>query len=238
MPGALRHGAAVVITIACGACRFGFHEAKLDGSVDAMIDAPVDAPPEARIVSHSFGERVGAMHTNVTADATLAQAAPTMALGLNSEMGLAGIDGTIERGALRFDVSALAPGTLVVAARLELVRLDLGDEFPAPLGIRTIGEAWLEDKATWNEHHVGLTWTTAGGAPSTTLHAMIDALSSDAFAIALPVGIVQGWVDTPATNRGVLLVMVDETVDGHYHVHSRESQLVDSRPLLVVDVVE
>jgi hypothetical protein len=175
------------------------------------------------------------MTTGVTADTTMEIDQPTLNLGASEALSVFG-GGTVERALIRFDLSSIAPGSLVVAAQRELELVDFGDTVAGDLALRLAGESWSEGRATWNERTTGVAWTSAGGSVSAVL--LTAGAQGTAFVFEVPANVPQGWLDTPATNFGFVVGAADELVDLHYHLHTRESQFLTGRPLLVLDLVE
>ena len=141
---------------------------------------------------------------------------PTMNYGTLNDISLfAG--GTLERGLIRFELSSIAPGTLVVAARLELERVDYGDDLVGGLALRLAGEAWTEATATWNERQTGTAWSSGGGTVSAAI-ATVATPTTTAVVLTVPVTLRQSWIDAPATNFGFSVTGSDEGIDMHYHL--------------------
>jgi hypothetical protein len=107
---------------------------------------------------------------------------------------------------VRFEVSALAPGTNITGASVLFgVRTN-----PATTGSVTLHEL-LEQRTdwetTWNERAIGVAWTTPGcgvGSRSATVLGRFMPYAQQTYSIPLPASLVQGWVDGP--NYGLALV--------------------------------
>ena len=211
----------------CTGCRFGFDEQPIAGGDAALTDVARDA----RIVTKTFGERPGSMTTGVTTDATVSEGMTMMNFDPFEDLSISDL---IERGLLRFDVSSIAPGTVVVACRLELERVDYGDDITGGLALREVGQAWVEGNVTWNVRDTGTAWTAAGG----TVSSPIVTLGPPPLAVSftVPPSTPQRWIDTPATNFGLALSVADEQSPTHYHMHSSESVVLTARPQLVLDL--
>lgn len=233
MPRAL---ATVAVVLVCPACRLGFSEQPVTVSDAPFLDAPpVDAPSDAIIVARTFGERSGSMTTGVTVDTTITLDQPMLTSGPSEDLGLYG-GGTTDRALLRFELSSLPPGTLVVAARLKLELVDFGDNIVGSLALRVAGEGWSEANASWNQRDTGTAWTSAGGTASAVI--ATSPPPTTALSFTVPVNIPQSWLDTPATNFGFIVEAANAVLDTHYHLHSSESLVLTARPLLVLDVVQ
>jgi hypothetical protein len=94
----------------------------------------------------------------------------------------------------------------------------------------------------WLNRDTGLTWNTPGAKGVGT-----DVLSGLSFSNAtwagtgeevktfnLDTGVVQGWIDTPATNQGVILVN-NEANDKYLRIYSSDDTVVTRRPLLTIN---
>jgi hypothetical protein len=221
--------------VALCACRFHFDEqARVDdGGIDAI---------DASTTTITFGERPTSQRQGVTTDVTLDESAPGMNFGGAEDLSLAEFTVSGEHALIRFDLSSIASGTSVTAARLSVVRLDYGDETPGSIEARLVGESWVEGTsagtpgsgANWTSRDGASMWTTAGGTTTAALAAVTPTAAEITF--AFEAAVVQDWVDAPATNFGVLLTVGINTA--HYHLHSRNSMLVGmtARPELAVDL--
>lgn len=228
----MRRALAFAITC-CTACRIGFTELPSDGGLDAPADLIAG---DARIVTHTFGERAGSMTTGVTTDTSLSEMSPMLNNGASEELSIIGTASFRRRILLRFDLSSIPAGTPILAARIELELIDLGDNIVGDLALRVSGQPWVESTATWNVRDAATAWTFVGGTVSAIV-AVIPA-PTGAFTVPVPVNIPQSWIDAPLTNFGVVITAADETTDTHYHVHASESLVVTARPLLVLDLAE
>ncbi len=236
-PDRVRVCSLLVAACLAGGCRFGFDElASADATGGPVSDARgvVDAPgaPDdsggLMVPGITFGERPTSDHKGVTTDATLDESSPIANWGGASAMSLSAFTSYREHGVLRFDLSALAPGTPAIGARLALAKVDYGDETPGPLEVRFVAESWVEGTsngvpgaggASWSGRGTLMAWTTPGGTTSGT----ITTVTPDApeLVVLLPAQLVQTWIDDPATNNGVLLA--PGATGAHFHLHSRES---------------
>lgn len=143
--------------------------------------------------------------------------------------------GAIRRALIRFDFSALPPGTQIQSVSLRL-GLSRGNGSSPNVGMHKITEAWTEGgrnsdnqegapdlaiagDATWRfRSFPTLEWTSLGGdfvaTPSASLAvptANPDVVTFHTWAsTAALVADVQGWVDAPATNFGWMLKASNE----------------------------
>jgi len=228
------------------ACKLGFDariappDAPDTAFIDAAIDTPIDTPVGTTTIT--FGERPTSQRKIVSYDTALAEALPTQNNGAAQDLALEAEPNNRFHSLLRFDLTSVAPGTQLVAARVKLVRLDYGDEVNGAIVIYRITESWVEGTgdamvvlpgATWQARDGTTVWTTTGGTISTML-AMLTP-PSVAFDVALPVAVVQEWIDDPQINHGMLLKSVAEPT--HVHLHQSDSTATDLRPELELVLV-
>ncbi|MEQ4205797.1 DNRLRE domain-containing protein [Actinopolymorpha sp. B9G3] len=101
---------------------------------------------------------------------------------------------------------------------------------------------WSEGQATWNQAATSDLWTTAGGDYNAGV-ADDDTIGSDPKRQIWDVGtIVQGWVDDPASNYGLLLKVHDEAASGPQQqatfISSESDVDAELRPQFVVRYLE
>lgn len=214
------------------ACRIGFDTLNTGDAGDAGTSETV-----------TFGERPASQRKNVTTDATLDQSMASANFGGAEDLSIAEFVANGEHGLLRFDLSSIAPGTPVLAARLHLVRRDYGDEAPGSIELRLLAESWVEGTnmgmpgtgATWTTRDGATAWTTPGGTTTQVITTATPTAAEVVF--ALDPSVVQGWIDAPATNFGVLATVAVNTA--HYHFYTRDSPLdMTARPELALDLVQ
>jgi hypothetical protein len=146
---------------------------------------------------------------------------------------------------LRFDTGAVCPGSKILTATLQLQTTDdnLGN---GSVGVFAVREPWTEGSnagsigaASWSQRMPDTSWSNAGaGSPGSSDPTMLVEFAPTnrerTYPIALPVDLVQGWVDKPATNFGLLLAITVGNSDVQFH--SRESTTAAARPGLEVTV--
>ncbi|WP_433307539.1 DNRLRE domain-containing protein [Actinoplanes sp. CA-030573] len=77
--------------------------------------------------------------------------------------------------------------------------------------LRGLTRDFSETTSTWNSAQSGTAWTTAGGDAESTVQSTVGSLNGDPGWTNWEAGpLVQRWVDTPSTNKGVLLRLADE----------------------------
>ena len=229
------------------ACRLGFESRRAtDAANDTTTsDAPIvdaaiiDNPPGTMTLT--FGERPTSLRQSVTTDTTLAQQMSAENNGAGEDMGLEEANNFRTRALLRFELSSVPPGTVVVDARLKLVHVNYNDEMVGQVVVRLVTESWVEGAGdgmvvqpgvTWATRDGTTTWMTPGGTTSTLL-ATVTPLPPQT-EIVLPVAAVQNWIDTPSENNGVQLASAAEPT--HYHFYQASGPMPSGCPELTLVV--
>lgn len=155
-----------------------------------------------------------------TRDTTIAQVAPAENRGADSQLHLHRPVEGIETSLLRFDLSAIPPGSRVVAAELTL--FVTGALAPPGWKLHELRRPWEELEASWK------TWPSAGerGRPLGLLAPASTGLTT----IPLSEAVVQQWIAGP--NFG--LVFVPVAGSARWGIESRETARPDRRPRLTV----
>ena len=180
--------------VACG--RFGF-----DPDDGAALDAP------SGTVVATFGETPGATYSGVTSDTWIASEAPQNNYGASATMTTEGSQSLV---LLRFDLTAISPGKIVVAARLHV---DLSYvESSCSIAVAPILEQWIEGNgdgtsgvANWTQRTTTQLWSTAGAGSPGSADAAIASFQTSTngpLGVDLPVATIQRWIDAPTTNFG------------------------------------
>lgn len=143
-----------------------------------------------------------------TTDTYMDSDTATTNLGGSATLQCDGNDTT--RALLRWDTTAIPAGSVVTAASVSLRVFDNGSSYD----LFDLRRAWVEGQATWNQAATGTNWGTAGAASTTTdyvntvlgtVPAPVDNSTETAALNAAGLVVVQRWIDTPASNRGLLL---------------------------------
>ena len=139
---------------------------------------------------------------------------------------------------LRFDLEgALPPGAQVERARLELWVLSQSNASGLQASVYEVRRPWEESQATWDLARTGQPWEIAGcNGPSDRAQTPTDsgAWTTQGVWVGFEVGpLVQGWVDAPGANHGVVVRGTGNTAV-QYNVASSEHPEVGKRPRLVV----
>jgi hypothetical protein len=253
MAGMTRGSIVVIAAVvgAAGACRYHGVDYAADappdradappGSADAAIDA-VPGAPDASIdamvaaTTVTFGEAPGTDFAGVTVDSWIDSTNPTMNHGSDGDLA---IDASpVFNGLMRFDLTALPPGTAITGADLLISTtadpLDTGtiQIFPAL-------EQWGEAGVTWNNRMGGTAWSDAGASPPGSRSTFaIGEFAADIpltqYTVPLAVGTVQTWIDTPSANKGMVMISTSVPGNGGIFVGRDDTLAPSSRPVLRV----
>jgi hypothetical protein len=203
---------------------------------DAMADASPDGQPDAEPlppVTVMFGEQPGADFTGVTTDTFIESASPGVVHGV--EAGLWADAGPVTNALLRFDLSALPPGTAVLSAEL-LLTTTVDSLETGTTQIYPVLQAWAENQATWDNRTTAALWDNAGAsAPGsrgpTLVGELVPNVPFSPYTTALDVATIQGWIDDPAVNRGMVLISTSPVGNG-VTFSSSDEPTATSRPAL------
>ncbi len=143
---------------------------------------------------------------------------------------------------IRFNALALPPGSQVTSAQLTLTFENWWTGFT--LRGYYLKNAWNAASGAslgWLNRDTGLTWDTPGAKGSGTDIVAGKSFSNSSWTgngdevrtFDLDPSIVQGWVDNPATNQGIVLVN-NESDDKYLRIYSSEDPTVSRRPLLSI----
>jgi len=201
-----------------------------DAAVVVTPDATPPAPDAQTIVVLHLSERADATTQNVTTDATIDGVTQTTNFGAGAS--LAVDTGLQRRAVLRFDLSSVPAGALVLDASLRLYV-----ESPQPDGtleLAALQQSWNEPEVTWRNRTTSLLWSTQG-APVGAALVSFAATAAGAQTIVLPVATVQAWVDAPANNFGLRILSKSPTNKGAL-LSASEATLATRRPELVLTV--
>jgi hypothetical protein len=168
------------------------------------------------------------------ADTTLSQGAPTTNYGGDPTVRADGDEagGNDLVGLLKFDLTSIPPGSSVQTVELTIVVTNpSGDSYP----LYEARRRWVEGEATWEAYASGQAWEVggAGGTQDRGSAALgtITATAAGAYTLSLSAAAVQGWVDVPGTNHGI--VIAHSTNDDGLGFESREAAAAN-RPSLRV----
>lgn len=226
----------------CGCGRWGFTDDPALVDAPTAIDGTRDGGPvDAAGTVMTFGERTGSQHTGVTTDTWLSSTSQAANYGGDDNFTVS----PSNVGLLRFDVSAIATGTQVVAAELHIKTEDFGLS-SGMVQVFQVLQPWTEGTgqgasgvANYTQRMTATSWTnpgagTPGSRSATVVATFVPATLSTDYTVtfnAAGVAMVQNWVNTPANNDGMAFVVT--AGGGNVNFQSRTAG-ASSAPLLVI----
>lgn len=203
-----------------------------------------DSPPQIQFMS--FGERADADVQGVTEDTFITFWELGNNNGSHADQHVASIDGDtpVQVALSRFDVSALEDVT-VVSVELILSSYDVTSD--GTINLYRLLESWeegVEDQSAgicnWQLREEDEAWLGAGAQgdshdPDVVGSFSLDEVFTD-FSIDVAPELVQGWIDDPGSNHGILFSSND-VGEAIWWASSEEFQ-ESMRPLLVVRYLE
>lgn len=175
-----------------------------------------------------------------TIDTTLSQNQPTTNFASAATILVDGDDpGNTGRDLstlIKWDVSAIPPGSAVKSAQLKLNVVDVSS---LTYECYEMKRAWSESQATWNQYATGAAWQTPGALGTSdrgsTALGTITGSTSGAHTLTLNaagLALLQTWINTPSANRG--LVISDSANWDGCDLTSSEGATPTLRPQLTV----
>ena len=176
-------------------------------------------------------------------DTFLDSAQATTNYGNGVRMKARSISGINYRPMMYFDLSMIPTGSTIRSATLYLYMDNyshLPDQSPR-ISIYKVKQDWAELEATWNNRTSSVSWNTAGCEGSADRET-----SESAYKIVTTIStwydwsvasLVQGWVSSPASNRGMILISntsrevrfyTSNDVDVRFHPHLRIEYIAGS----------
>jgi pimeloyl-ACP methyl ester carboxylesterase len=209
--------------------------AALSRTERGMEYRPAQAQQGIYVVTFQSG-RSPAGYAGAT-DATLNYFAPTDNQGGHSELILR--SDAWQRALMRFDLSQHIPsGARVISATLTLCVQSQSVASPMRLLAYPVLQAWVESEVTWNEAQRSIVWVGGGGCEGSSR----SATAAGSATVDQPSGevvldltsAVQAWVDSAATNRGILLKGETVVAGVTYRFASSDNLTPEYRPRLQV----
>nr|MBA2713232.1 DNRLRE domain-containing protein [Rubrobacteraceae bacterium] len=171
-------------------------------------------------------------------DATISENSPTRNYGATTTLAADGDDpvGTAKDkyALIKWDLSSIAPGTNVESSS---ITLGVSDTSPQAYPFRKLKRPWAESAATWSIYDVGKAWEVAGAKGALDREAAtvgsVTPTSTGRLTVTLDRAVVQGWVDDPTSNNGIIIA--DTTNTNGADFYSREATDATLRPQLTVN---
>jgi hypothetical protein len=170
------------------------------------------------------------------ADALLVRGDPDDPAGDDDELE---VDGWPEqRALLRWRLDGVPAGGRVIYAAITLSVTD--EAGGAPYELRAVKRAWRQAEATWNRTHQATPWQTPGASGAEDRgEALLGTVATDEegrFVFLLNAtgrAVVEGWIQDPKSNHGLLLTAPDGTTNG-LDIASSEAKNPRDRPRLEI----
>ncbi|PRX49389.1 RHS repeat-associated protein [Prauserella shujinwangii] len=144
------------------------------------------------------------------------------------------------RAVVRFDgLSQIPSGAMVEDADFQLWGF-YSNGSGATFDAHALRQSFVEGEATWNRASATTTWSTPGGSIGPALDQVVGITNDPRWHIWENAGVVQGWIDNPASNHGYLVKLRDEGGTARQRVLflSDEAAEPQLRPNLVVTYTE
>ena len=172
-----------------------------------------------------------------SADTHILENAPKKNYGTVTSLGVDGDEpagtGKDKSALLKWDLSTIPAGSKISSAS---VTLNVTNTTTQTYQAYELKRPWVESAATWLLYATGKSWQTAGAKGlldrGTTVVGNVSPSTSGNQSFALSAALVQGWVDNPASNNGIIIANATNT-DG-FDFSSRESTTSNLRPQLNV----
>jgi glucose/arabinose dehydrogenase len=199
----------------------------------------VVAPGTATAYTAAFAPDAATTYNLVSiGDTTISENGPTQNHGAANTVFTDGDDpagsGKDKYALIKWDLSSIAPGTNVESSSMTL---SVSDPSTQAYPLRKLKRAWAESAATWNAYDVGKAWEVAGARGTldreTATVGSVTPTSVGKVTVPLDRAVVQGWVDDPSTNYGIIIADPNNTNGADFY--SREAADASQRPQLTVN---
>lgn len=191
-------------------------------------------------------------------DTGIYQLSPTFNYGTDIVLYAGRNSASLLRGMLAFDLTSIAPGTIVLSATLTLrVHVELNGT-DRVVGVHRALTQWYEgvkngtapdasqDGSTWNLRNANgsVAWAGGAGGGSGTDFATVATDTQNITTIGIFVNFdvtvdVQDWIDSVATNYGWWVIAADETTNNTYKgFNTSDFTTADYRPKLTLALLD
>lgn len=124
----------------------------------------------------------------------------------------------IIRSLIQFDTSSIPQGAKVLTSDLNLWLASVSNDSNIDITLHGITKAWTESSATWTNADATNLWAKQGSDfDSQVSTATVGPLTSLAtnYRWSVPTAMVEKWINTPSTNKGLLLKSMSETTNSY-----------------------
>ncbi len=196
--------------------------------------APPPPPPPPATITVALRDGVNGYHG--TRDTKIKAETPAINYGYDAFLE---IDGSPDEATLLgWDITSIQPGSRVQSASITLYATNRSDN---EYGLFELLRDWSENEATWERYSSSQSWESAGIQGTSDFAAqnlatfVPESLGSVTVELnAAGVALVQSWIDSPSSNRGILVQGYDSSNGAAFS--SRETGTVDRRPQLTIQV--
>jgi hypothetical protein len=131
----------------------------------------------------------------------------------------------IERSLLTFDLTNTLPYGAAVKDAYLTICVQTIDGNGTNVEVHALTSSWTPSNTTWNSRNTATAWLAPGGDFQAAISggpiAVTTAPSSAVYyTFALPPALVQGWINTPSSNYGLMIKATDETYNGNIVIYS------------------
>jgi hypothetical protein len=174
-----------------------------------------------------------------SADTRINENAPDQKYAFDSTFSVYGANSsgsTMDASALlKWDLSDIPSGTGVASAS---VTLTISATSKQTFEVYKLNRAWSEAAATWKVYDTGQPWEVAGAKGTldrdATVLNTITPTATGKKRFTIPLSVVQGWVDDPSTNHGIIIADASNT--DNFAFYSRDNAFYDQRPKLNLEI--
>src|SRR5215208_3055185 len=172
-----------------------------------------------------------------TVDAYILENTPNKNHGTVTSLGVDGDEpagtGKDKSALLKWDLSTIPAGARISSAS---VTLNVTNNSTENYQAYEIKRPWVESATTWRLYAAGNSWQIAGARGSldrgTTVAGNVSPSAMGKQTFALSPNVVQSWVDSPASNNGIIIA--NETNTDGFDFTSRETTLSSNSPQITV----
>ena len=139
------------------------------------------------------------------------------------------------RYTINYNLTTMIPNNVIVTAAYLSISVTTIYGSPS-ITVYPLTTAFTTSTATWINSATATPWTIPGGDFSLTPKSNTVAISAPGtYTFTLDKAIVQGWISSPSSNYGIILVASNETSgDNVAYFNSNASTTATSRPILTI----